>query len=115
MRDVYEKGREFYWTKRGQLNMSCADCHVLNSGNSVRGDVLSAGLGHSTGFPVFRTKWSVQNPGKSLGSIQRRYKGCNNNIRASAFKPGGTEYTALEVYETIMSSGVPLTVPSNRQ
>ena len=115
MRDVYEKGREFYWTKRGQLNMSCADCHVLNSGVSIRGDVLSAGLGHSTGFPVFRTKWTVVNPKKSLGSIQRRYKGCNNNIRATAFKPGGAEYTALEVYEAIMSSGVPLGVPSNRQ
>ena len=115
MREVYAKGREFYWTKRGQLNMACADCHVHNAGNRVRGDVLSAGLGHTTGFPVYRTKWAVANEKKAVGSIQRRYKGCNNNLRASAFKPGGPEYTALEVYETIMSSGVPLRVPAQRQ
>lgn len=115
MRDWYEKGREFYWTKRGQLNVSCADCHVHNAGNKVRGDVLSAGLGHTTGFPVYRAKWGVNNGKKPLGTVQRRYKGCNSNIRAAAFKPGKEEYTALEVYESIMSTGVPLNVPGLRQ
>ncbi len=115
MRDWYAKGREFFWTKRGQLNLSCADCHVHNAGNKVRGDVLSAGLGHTTGFPVYRAKWGVNNGKKPLGTIQRRYKGCNSNIRAAAFKPGKEEYTALEVYESIMSTGVPLSVPGLRQ
>lgn len=115
MRSWYEKGREFYWTKRGQLNLSCADCHVLNAGNKVRGDVLSAGLGHTSGFPVYRTKWGANGGKKPLGTVHRRYKGCNANIRAAAFKPGKDDYLALEVYETIMSSGVPLEVPSQRQ
>jgi len=115
MRDWYAKGREFFWTKRGQLNLSCADCHVLNSGKKVRGDVLSSALGHTTGFPVYRTKWGANNGKKPLGTVQRRYKGCNANIRAAAFKPGGEDYTALEVYETIMSTGVPLSVPGQRQ
>jgi sulfur-oxidizing protein SoxA len=115
MREWYAKGRDFFWAKRGQLNLSCADCHVHNAGNSVRGDVLSAALGHSTGFPVYRSKWGVNGGKKPLGTIQRRYKGCNSNIRAAAFKPGKEEYTALEVYEAIMSTGVPLQVPSQRQ
>ncbi len=115
MRDWYEKGREFFWAKRGQLNLSCADCHIHNAGNSVRGDVLSAALGHSTGFPVYRTKWGANGGKKPLGTIQRRYKGCNNNIRASSFEPGKEEYTSLEVYEAIMSTGVPLSVPGQRQ
>ena len=115
MRDWYEKGREFYWAKRGQLNFSCADCHVLNAGNSVRGDVLSAGLGHGVGFPVYRTKWGAKGGKKPLGTIQRRYKGCNKQVRAATFSPGKAEYTALEVYEAIMNAGVPLQVPSQRQ
>lgn len=109
----YEKGRQFYWAKRGQLNFSCANCHVHNAGNKVRGDVLSAGLGHTTGFPVYRTKWAVA--GKPWGTIHRRYGGCNNQVRAKAFKTQGPEYKALELYEAVMNTGIPLKVPSQRQ
>lgn len=115
MRTWYEKGREFYWAKRGQLNFSCADCHVLNAGNKVRGDVLSAGLGHGVGFPVYRTKWGANNGKKPLGTIHRRYAGCNKQVRAVPFKKGGDEYLALEVYESIMNTGLPVSVPSQRQ
>jgi sulfur-oxidizing protein SoxA len=115
MRDWYEKGRDFFWAKRGQLNFSCADCHVTNAGKSVRGDVLSAGLGHGTGFPVYRTKWGANGGKKPLGTIHRRYKGCNKQVRAASFKAGGDEYLGLEVYEAIMSTGVPLQVPGQRQ
>ncbi|GJL82305.1 MAG: SoxAX cytochrome complex subunit A [marine bacterium B5-7] len=109
----YEKGKQFYWAKRGQLNFSCADCHVHSAGLSVRGDVLSAGLGHTTGFPVYRTKWALA--GKPLGTIHRRYGGCNGQVRAQAFKPQGPEYKALELYEAVMNAGIPLKVPSQRQ
>ncbi len=115
MRDWYAKGREFYWTRRGQLNLACADCHIKNAGNTMRGDVLSAGLGHGTGFPVYRTKWGRNAGKKPLGTVQRRYKGCNEQVRAASFKPGGEEYTSLEVYEAIMNTGVPVKVPSHRQ
>ena len=109
----YEEGRQFYWAKRGQLNFSCANCHVQNAGMKVRGDVLSAGLGHGVGFPVFRTKWSVS--GKPWGTVHRRYGGCNKQVRANPFKAQGREYKALELYEAVMNTGVPLKVPSQRQ
>jgi sulfur-oxidizing protein SoxA len=109
----YEKGKQFYWAKRGQLNFSCADCHIHSSGQSVRGDVLSAGLGHTTGFPVYRTKWALA--GKPLGTIHRRYGGCNRQVRAASFKSQGPEYKALELYEAVMNTGIPLKVPSQRQ
>ncbi len=115
MRNYYEKGRQFYWAKRGQLNFSCADCHVINAGNKVRGDVLSAGLGHGTGFPVYRSKWGANSGKKPLGTMHRRYGGCNKQVRAVKFKVLSDEYLAVEVYETIMSSGVPIQVPSQRQ
>jgi sulfur-oxidizing protein SoxA len=109
----YERGKQFYWTKRGQLNFSCANCHIHSAGMKLRGDVLSAGLGHTTGFPVYRTKWAVA--GKPWGTIHRRYAGCNEQVRAKAFKPQSDEYKALELYEAVMNTGVPLKVPSQRQ
>lgn len=108
MRAVYEKGKKFYWAKRGQLNFSCADCHVKNAGKFVGGNILSTGLGHGLGFPAYRSKWG------GLGTLHRRYGGCNKNIRAKPLKAQGPEYTALEVYETYMNTGLPLVAPSQR-
>ncbi len=110
---AYEAGKKFYWTKRGQLNFSCANCHVHSAGNKLRGDVLSAGLGHTTGFPVYRTKWALK--GKPWGTVHRRYGGCNKQVRAKPFKPQSEQYRALEFYEAALSTGVPLKVPSQRQ
>jgi sulfur-oxidizing protein SoxA len=110
---AYEKGKQFFWARRGQLNMSCATCHVQNAGNKIRGDVLSPALGHTTGFPVYRTKWAQG--GKPLGTIHRRYGGCNKQVRAKDLKPQSDSYIALELYEKYMSTGIPLKVPSQRQ
>jgi len=86
---------------------------VHSAGSSIRGDVLSAGLGHTTGFPVYRTKWAVA--GKPWGTVHRRYDGCNKQVRAKPFKPQSAEYKALEFYEAVMNTGVPVKVPSQRQ
>ena len=111
--EMYEKGKHFYWARRGQLNMSCATCHVQNAGNKIRGDVLSPALGHGTGFPVYRTNWSLA--GKPLGTIHRRYGGCNKQVRAKPLKPQSDSYVALELYQAYMNTGVPIKAPSQRQ
>ncbi len=108
MRKEYEYGKKFYWAKRGQLNFSCANCHVDNAGKLIRGNILSAGIGHGVGFPAYRSKWG------GLGSIHRRYTGCNKQVRAKPLKPQSREYTAVELYETYMATGLPLTAPSQR-
>ena len=48
---AYEEGKRFYYTKRGQLNFSCSDCHVSSVGQYVRADRLSAGLGSVSNQP----------------------------------------------------------------
>ena len=110
---AYEAGKQFYWARRGQLNMSCATCHVQNAGNKIRGDVLSPALGHGTGFPVYRTKWALA--GKPLGTIHRRYGGCNKQVRAKPLKAQSDSYTNLELYQAYMNTGVPIKAPSQRQ
>lgn len=105
----YEKGKQFFYMKRGQLNMSCADCHVYNAGKHIRADTLSPALGHATHFPVYRLKW------QNLGTIDRRYGGCNKQVRAKPFKPQSPEYKALEYFESYMSNGLAVNGPALRK
>lgn len=105
----YNKGKSFFYTKRGQLNMSCADCHVYNANNKVRAEPLSPALGQVTHFPVFRSKWG------ELGTLHRRYGGCNKNIRAKPFKAQSDQYRALEYFQAVMSNGMELNGPGARK
>lgn len=104
----YERGKKFYWARRGQLNFSCSTCHVQNAGKHVGGNILSAGIGHTTGFPVYRSKWG------GLGTLHRRYAGCNKQVRAAPLKPQSRNYRAVELYETYMATGIPVKAPSQR-
>ncbi len=112
----YERGKKHYYAKRGQLNMSCADCHSYNSGNRIRADILSPALGHTTHFPVFRNKWAGgSKSGDGLGTLHRRYGGCNKQVRAKPFKAQSEEYRALEYFHTYMSNGLTLNGPGVRK
>ncbi len=106
---AYENGKKFFWSRRGQLNFACSTCHVDNAGQFIRGDSLSAALGHGVGFPVYRA-----NDGH-LTTLHNRYIGCNKQVRAAPFKPQSEEYRDLEVYETYMDTGLPLSAPSYRR
>lgn len=106
---AYERGKQHFYAKRGQLNMSCADCHMYNAGNHVRADLLSPALGHVTHFPVYRSKWG------ELGTIQRRYDGCNAQVRAKPYSAQGDEYKSLEYYHSYMSNGLEVNGPGARK
>ena len=106
---AYERGKNHFYAKRGQLNMSCADCHQWNAGNRVRADLLSPALGHTTHFPVYRSKWG------SLGTLHRRYGGCNKQVRFKPFKAQSDEYKALEYFHTFVNNGLELNGPGARK
>ena len=106
---AYEKGKAFFYAKRGQLNMSCADCHVFNAGNKIRADILSPALGQPSHFPTYRSKWG------DLGTLQRRYVGCNTQVRAKPYEPQGEEYRDLEYFHTYMSNGLAINGPGSRK
>jgi len=107
--EAYEKGKHFYYARRGQLNMSCAHCHIDNSGNKIRADLLSPGMGHLTHFPVYRSKWG------GLGTVHRRFGGCNKQVRAKPFKAQSDQYRNLEYFLTYMSNGIPWNGPGARK
>jgi len=102
----FEKGKDLYYTRVGQLDMACSNCHEDNYGNMIRADHLSQG--QINGFPVYRLKW------QGLGSMHRRFKGCMDNIRAVPFKRGSDEFTALELYIAWRGNGLSVETPSVR-
>ena len=106
---AYLEGKKFYYSKRGQLNFSCADCHLRISGSNLRAELLSPGIGQTTGTPIYRAKWG------EIGSLGRRYKECNLNVRAQPFDYQSEAYRNLEYFQTIMSKGFTVNGPSSRR
>jgi sulfur-oxidizing protein SoxA len=103
----FEAGREFYYQRRGQLDMSCASCHEANYGMSLRADMLSQG--QSNGFPTYRLKW------QGVGSLHRRFRGCNQQVRSEKLGYGSDEYVNLELYLAWRGMGLPVETPAVRQ
>ena len=102
----WEKGKELYYTRVGQLDMSCSNCHEDNYGVMIRADHLSQG--QINGFPTYRLK------NAKLNSIHGRFKGCMKNIRATPFAEGGDEFKALELYLASRGQGLSVETPSVR-
>ena len=102
----FEKGKKFYYERRGQLDMSCSNCHEDNAGNMIRANRLSQGQSHS--FPTYRLKW------QKVGSLHRRFRGCNKQVRATPFKAGSDEYVNLELYAGWRARGLPVETPAVR-
>ncbi len=115
--DWYARGKKHFYAKRGQLNLSCANCHMDSSGMMIRADTLSPALGHVTHFPVWRLKWEKASSGiyAGFGTLHRRYGGCNKQVRAKPFNAQGDEYKALEYFHTYMSNGIKVNAPSSRK
>jgi sulfur-oxidizing protein SoxA len=105
---AYERGKKFWWARRGQLNFACSNCHLDLVGKDMANQPLSAGLGHPLGWPAQRLPW------EQMETIMHRYVTCNTQVRAKGFKHYGDEYLTLQLYETYMSSGLPLTAPAMR-
>lgn len=106
---AYEEGKRFYYTKRGQLNFACFDCHVTSVGQYVRADRLSAGLGQPTHFPVYRSKLG------GMISLHQRFFGCIRDVRAKPLELQSREYRNLEYFLTYMSNGLEVNGPGARK
>jgi sulfur-oxidizing protein SoxA len=106
---AYEAGKRFYYSKRGQLNFACSDCHVTQAGSWVRADHLSASLGHPSHFPVYRSKL-----GRMI-SLHSRFYGCVRDVRARPLAQQSTEYRNLEYFMTYMSNGLAVNGPGARK
>lgn len=106
LQDWWNKGKELYYTKTGQLNFSCASCHEQSMGMMIRADHLSQG--QVNGFPTYRLKTG------NLVSLHQRFRGCIRDTRAEQPKAFGDELMALEVYVTWRGTGLSVETPAVR-
>lgn len=103
----FERGKELYYTRFGQLELSCSNCHEDHYGDMIRADHLSQG--QINGFPTYRLK------NTRLNSIHGRFKGCIRDTRAETFAPGSAELRAIELYVAWRGTGLSVETPSVRQ
>jgi sulfur-oxidizing protein SoxA len=106
--EAYENGKRYFYTRRGQLNFSCATCHVQSPGDHIRAEVLAPALGILNAMPIYRSEWG------GMGTTSRRFTSCNSQVRAVPLKPQDDEYRDLEYYLSYVSNGLPISGPGAR-
>jgi sulfur-oxidizing protein SoxA len=105
---AYENGKRYFYTRRGQLNFSCATCHVQTPGNRIRAEVLAPALGILNAMPIYRSAWG------GMGTTSRRFTTCNSQVRGVPLTPQDDEYRDLEYYLSYVSNGLPISGPGAR-
>jgi len=106
-RASFDRGRELYFKRHGQMNLACAQCHDENWGKRLLAENISQG--HGNAFPAYRLEW------QSVGSLQRRIRACYFGVRAEMPQPGARELTDLEVYLGWRAQGLPIEAPGVRR
>jgi len=107
MQSWWDKGEELYYTRTGQLDLSCATCHEDHNGEYIRADHLSQG--QVNGFPTYRLKQAA------LVSVHNRFRGCIRDTRAEFPAAFSDDLMALEVYVTWRGTGLSVETPAVRQ
>jgi sulfur-oxidizing protein SoxA len=105
---AYENGKRYFYTRRGQLNFSCASCHVQSPGEHIRAEVLAPALGIVNALPIYRSEWS------GMGTTSRRLVTCNSQTRAVPLEPQSDEYRDVEYFLSYVSNGLPISGPGAR-
>ena len=103
---LLEAGRAEFERRRGQLNLSCAQCHDDNWGKSLAGTPVPQA--HPTGYPIYRLEW------QGLGSLERRLRNCMIGVRAEPYAYGAEEYRVLELFLMWRARGMKLESPGVR-
>jgi sulfur-oxidizing protein SoxA len=101
-----DQGRRWFEQKLGQLQLSCASCHDDRWGARLGGSIIPQA--HPTGYPLYRLEW------QSLGSLQRRLRGCLVGVRAEPFEYGAPEYVDIELFLMSRAAGLKMETPAVR-
>lgn len=101
-----QQGKAYYEARRGQMDMSCAHCHVNYVGLRLRAQPLSQG--QLNGFPTFRLT------NQRVNGIHLRFRQCENRLRATYQKAGADDYINLELYMMSRGNGLKIETPAVR-
>ena len=103
----FERGRDRFYRRLGQMNLACGHCHDRNWGRTLFNETVSQG--HGTGWPGYRLEW------QTFGSLQRRLRACYSGLRADMPEYGSRELLELELFLAWRANGLPIESPGVRR
>ena len=106
---AYARGKAFFYTKRGQLNLSCADCHMKAVGQHLREQTLMPLLGAVNHFPIYSLRAGA------LGSLHQRFVGCIEQVRGESPTLESQVFRELEYFLALMADGLPIVAPMTQR
>ncbi len=106
LKPATRRGERLFSQRIGQLNLSCAQCHVANAGKRLAASLIPQG--HANAYPIYRLEW------QDMGSLQRRLRNCMSGVRAEVPAYGARELVELELYLAARAKGMPLESPGVR-
>ena len=106
-RAAYLRGRDYYYERRGQMNLACAHCHERAWGRRLLAETISQG--HGNAYPAYRLEW------QTLGSLDRRLRACLFGIRAEVPRPGAPELVDLALFLAWRAEGLAIETPGVRR
>ena len=106
MKSYYESGKQLYFRRFGQMDMTCAHCHDIYAGKMLRGQKLTQG--HTNGFPLFRLE------SQKMVNLPQRLTECFHSLRAETYEQDSTEFRDLEIYLNARGNGLQIETPAVR-
>lgn len=103
----FERGRDLFYTRIGQMNLACTHCHDRNFGRKLLNDTISQG--HSNPYPAYRLEW------QTLGSLHRRLRACFFGVRAELPAAGSQDLLELELFLAWRAQGLNVETPGVRR
>lgn len=102
----FKQGESYFYRRRGQLDMSCADCHEKSVGKYLRDELLTQA--QTNGWPVYSLGYT------RVVSTHEVFRHCNEKIRAEILDFGADEYVDLELYMAWRGNGLAIETPAVR-
>lgn len=100
------QGKNIFFQRIGQLNLSCSQCHDERAGMKLAGSTIPQA--HPTAYPIYRLEW------QGVGSLQRRIRNCMSGVRAEQYPYGSIELIQIELYLMQRANGMTIESPGIR-
>lgn len=106
-RPLFERGRDLYNLRIGQMNLACTHCHDQKAGKTLLVETISQG--QPTAWPAYRMEW------QAAGSLERRLRACFLGVRAEMPAYRSEDLLALQVFLARRAQGLALEAPGVRR
>jgi sulfur-oxidizing protein SoxA len=106
---AFTKGKQFFYARRGQLNMACAHCHIDHAQKRYEDKLLAPALGLPNRMPSYDKDEGV------MVSLHQRFSRCMALTKAKPYPLQSEAYRNLEFYLYYVNNGLPLNGPSVQQ